>query len=483
MNDLELSRSRELPVPSWQQLLILSPLVALLAVLGFVFIRHLVDFPVYYAAGRSLISGRTDLYAPDFARGPTMDYRYPPFFIVSLVPLWHLPYQLAAYLWHLLGIVAVVACGWAAAQAIRLSRQASHGSAASDHQDRRKRKYILTTVLTLLAVAQYFVMSLHYGNVQLLVTALMLGALLLAIHRRDFVASPLLALAVTIKITPALFLIYFALKGRWRLVMTTVGLVILLNLAPAVYFGFDRNAELIQTWYRHVLVDQEFHEVNGPINLSLKGQLVRSLTPVDYSNRLDGDTHYPAVNIADFPYPAISRLWLALDSLMLALGLILASGLGRVTRLHSPASRAAVAPNLIDNDWQQKAAIDSTSPTNTIARPPGTPAFEDAIAAFEIGMVLCLMLLSEPLTSKIYFVALIWPIAVLLDLVIGVRGKVPRLIRFTAAAVVVTNVVLPLLPGRSVQRLLLVLGADFYLTCLILVMLAWVLLARRRAVL
>src|SRR5215467_2572160 len=139
MNDLELSRSRGLPSLSWQQLLILSALVALLAALGFVFIRHLVDFPVYYAAGRSLISGRTDLYAPDFASGPTMDYRYPPFFIASLIPLWYLPYGLAAYTWHVLGVVAIMACCWATSQALSLNRQVSHGSAGDDHQHRQDR--------------------------------------------------------------------------------------------------------------------------------------------------------------------------------------------------------------------------------------------------------------------------------------------------------------------------------------------------------
>jgi len=482
MNDLELSRSRGLPSLSWQQLLILSALVALLAALGFVFIRHLVDFPVYYAAGRSLISGRTDLYAPDFASGPTMDYRYPPFFIVSLIPLWHLPYEQAAYMWHLLGIVAIVACCWATGQAISLSHQASPGCAAQDHKRWRDRNYIVTPVLTLLGVAQYYVMSLHYGNAQLLVTALMLCALLLFLRRRDFSASPLLALAITVKITPALFLIYFAFKRRWRLVMTTAGLVILFNLAPAAYFGFSGNAGLIRTWYRHVLVDQEFHEVNGPINLSLKGQLVRSLTPVDYSNRLDGDTRYPAVNIADFSYSGISRLWLALDSLMLAFGLILTSGVRRGLEQQSPHPQAAVAPDLIDRALQEQVALDSTPLANMIARPAGAPALETT-ATLEIGIVLCLLLLGEPLTSKIYFVALIWPLAVLLDAVVRLPERLPRLIRFTAAAVVVANVVLPLLPGRSVQRLLLVFGVDFYLTCLILIMLVWVLLARLRGIL
>ena len=39
------------------------------------------DFHVYYAAGQSLLGGRTDLYAADFASNSLLDYRYPPFFL------------------------------------------------------------------------------------------------------------------------------------------------------------------------------------------------------------------------------------------------------------------------------------------------------------------------------------------------------------------------------------------------------------------
>jgi hypothetical protein len=481
MNDYAPTPRHNFASLKWRRILILATLVVPLAALGFVFTRHLIDFPVYYAAGRSLISGRTDLYAPDFARGPTMDYRYPPFFIVSLIPLWYLPYGLAAYVWHVLGVVAIVACCWATSQALSLNRQVSNGGVADDLNRWRDRDSTLTWVFTLLGVAQYYIMSLHYGNVQLLVTALLLCAFLLAILRRhDFAAAPLLALAITIKITPALFLIYFALKRRWRLVMTTTGLVVLLNLAPAAYFGFGANAELIKTWYRHVLVDQEFHEVNGPINLSLKGQLVRSLTRVDYSRRIDGDTAYPAVNIADYSYRNINRFWLALDSTLLVLALIQISRLRGAGKLYSRAPQAAVAPHSIDKTRQEHAAIDLTPAANRIIASAGASAAGAATATFEIGIVLCLMLLGEPLTSKIYLVALIWPLALVLEMVIRCPDEVPRLTRWGAVAVVAANVVLPLLPGRRIQRLLLVLGADFYLTCLVLAILIWALLARRR---
>src|SRR5262249_36309588 len=116
---------------------------------------------------------------------------------------------------------------------------------------------------------------------------------------------------------------------RWRLIMIALGLALCLNLAPAIYFGFGRNTELIRTWYAHVIQDQQFHEINGPINLSLKGQLVRSLTRVDYSQRIDGDTKYPGVNFADYSYSDVAGLWLPLDVLIIALGFGLIAWPGR----------------------------------------------------------------------------------------------------------------------------------------------------------
>src|SRR3954462_3181561 len=90
--------------------MLLVGLSLLVAFAGFAFIRNLIDFPVYYAAGQSLRSGRTDLYAPDFALGQVMDYRYPPFFLLVFWPLWLLPYKVAAYLWYLFSITEIALC-------------------------------------------------------------------------------------------------------------------------------------------------------------------------------------------------------------------------------------------------------------------------------------------------------------------------------------------------------------------------------------
>src|SRR5262249_13176110 len=155
-------------------------LVVILASAGLVFIRNLIDFPVYYAAGRSLLAGRADLYAPDFARGAVMDFRYPPFFLVVLLPLWLLPYSAAAFVWYLFSLFQIAVCvhavrGW-------LGRDVNWS----------------VWLVAVLGAGQYFIMILHYGNAHLLSTCLLFGSFYFVLQRRALPAGLLLAASITI---------------------------------------------------------------------------------------------------------------------------------------------------------------------------------------------------------------------------------------------------------------------------------------------
>src|SRR5581483_1194043 len=125
--------------------MLLVGLAVLIVMAGFAFIRNLIDFPVYYAAGQSLRSGRTDLYAPDFALGRVMDYRYPPFFLIVFWPLWVLPYKVAAYLWYLLGIAEIAGMVFSIRRAPRIARE-------------KNRLWVVAGFF----ITPYFVTILHY---------------------------------------------------------------------------------------------------------------------------------------------------------------------------------------------------------------------------------------------------------------------------------------------------------------------------------
>jgi hypothetical protein len=412
-------------------LILLSALLVAIAILGFFFIRNLVDFPVYYAAGRSLVSGRADLYSPDFALGRVMDYRYPPFFLLALFPLWLLPYSIAAYIWYLLSMIQIIGC-------VVIVRRTFWASK-------------LMWLAVALAVAQYFVMALHYGNSQLLVVFLLFASLYFVLRGRDIAGAVLMALAITIKLTPILLLPYFALKKRWTMLAGVAVFLAAINIAPSAYFGFRENNQLLRTWYEHVVASQEFHEDNGPIDLSLKGELRRYLSSVDYAQRIDGDVNYPAVNFASLSRDRLVETW-AMIAVVLFAGVLLLT-------------------------WWLPARIASQYPNDEA----GKPDEPDKMVPLELAVMICLMLLVGPLTSKIYFVALLWPLACLAGFARSHASSNARLAMYTLFFLAAANSVLPLLPGRPIQRLLLVLGADFYVNCLLMTALLCLLISRRRA--
>lgn len=406
--------------------LFIAAAIALIAAMGVVFVRNLTDFAVYYAAGRSLLSGRTDLYAPDFARGVVMDYRYLPFFILAFAPLSFAPYPVAAWVWHLLNTAGI---------ALAVTSIASMYSGLS---------YNRTKVWTVafLVVVPYFAMALDYGNVQLIVTALMFAGLSLALRGRDLPAAALLAVTITVKIVPALTLPYFAVTRRFTLLGLVLIITAVLNLLPSIYFGVPGNRDLIARWYDHVIVGQEFHEANGPINLSLKGQLQRTFTEVDYTQRVDGDHRYAAVNVAALSTSTVDRAWMAISACLFIGGLVLI--------------------------WVSARTSDST---NQEAR----EAQDVRLAALQIGLLICVMLFVGPLTSKVYFVALLWPVVA-----VGVVAWDHAAVRRALIAVAILSSALPLLPGRTMQRLLLVAGADFYVSTAILGLVAFTLMRWNR---
>jgi hypothetical protein len=390
-------------------------LVIFAALLGLVFIKNLIDFPVYYAAGRSLIGGRTDLYAPDFALGQVMDYRYPPIFLIPFIPLWHLPYKVAAYFWTWLSILQIAGCVLLLKNSVVLPEIPS-------------RVWVMLFFIT----GQYFIMILHYGNAHLLAIFFLIASIYLARIRKRSIAAFLLALAITIKLTPGLFLLYFAIKKEWKFLGLIGAFIVAINLLPSLYFGVDQSIELHRTWFSHVVVNQAFHEENGPINLSLKGQLRRYFTEVDYSQRVDGDTRYPKFNLLSLSPQTVDGLWIAISILVVVLVLVL--------------------------------IFISTRAKMQTGEEPRSIGY-----LTEVGLFICLMLFIGPLTSKIYFIALLVPaFALCLQASQKPTSGQRRILLFIA----LLNSLLPLLPGRWLQRWFLVLGVDFFVNLLLMLLLA-----------
>jgi hypothetical protein len=158
--------------------------------------------------------------------------------------------------------------------------------------------------LTVLLSLRPLMGDLSHGNVNLFILYLVVAGLY-AFHRgRDFVAGLLLALAIACKVTPALFLPYFAWKRCLKtLVGCVVGLVLFFLVVPGCLLGMEHNSVLLGSWYKMMIKPFviEGFVTTEHVNQSLPGLIYRlgthspsSITfvndqpvPVEYHNLID----------------------------------------------------------------------------------------------------------------------------------------------------------------------------------------------------
>ena len=137
---------------------------------------------------------------------------------------------------------------------------------------------LLGQALLVLLCLRPIVGDLSHGNVNLLILFLVVGALYAFRQRRDFSAGLILALAITCKVTPALFVPYLVWKRAWRaLAGCAVGLVLFFALIPGTVLGFAHTAQITRSWVDKMILPFTVHgEVTTEHhNQSLVGLLYR----------------------------------------------------------------------------------------------------------------------------------------------------------------------------------------------------------------
>jgi alpha-1,2-mannosyltransferase len=166
--------------------------------------------------------------------------------------------------------------------------------------------------------------DLIHGNVNLFILFLVMGGLYAFTRGRDWSGGLLLALAIACKVTPALFVPYFAWKRAWKmLAATALGLGIFLWLAPGAYFGWQKNERFLGSWY-HVMVHPYLMDnkvTSEHQNQSLPGMLTRLLTDAPSFTDWEGDRFIALEhhNVADLDPDTVE--WI-LKGCMAAFGLL-----------------------------------------------------------------------------------------------------------------------------------------------------------------
>lgn len=209
------------------------------------------------------------------------NYPNPPIMFLILEPLAFLPPAVGALAWFYLKIgMAVLAILWA----FRLV------------EDRDRPFPPWGKALAVLLSLRPIMGDLSHGNVNIFIAFLVLGVLSAYQRRQDFGAGLLLALAITCKITPALFVPYFLWKRSWTLLAgCLVGIVLFFGVVPSVFLGAARNQEFLATWFDRMVRPYvlEGEVTSDHNNQSLPGLVHRLLTLNPSFTALVDDQYVP----------------------------------------------------------------------------------------------------------------------------------------------------------------------------------------------
>lgn len=135
--------------------------------------------------------------------------------------------------------------------------------------------------LVIAAGIRAITMNLRLGQWNTSVFCLSIIGIALLYHSRRTVGSLCLGLAITLKFMPGIFLVYFAIRRRWRdLAMTALAALFWAFLFPMIIMGPTRGIELLEN-FRIASMDRipKVTAANETSSVSMYSTIYRTLTP------------------------------------------------------------------------------------------------------------------------------------------------------------------------------------------------------------
>jgi hypothetical protein len=218
---------------------------ALFVLLGFLFFMSLFlikvkddmeDFEVNYKAGKRLLWGET-LYR--FEDEHFM-FKYFPCSALLYVPVSYLPLPAAKAVWYSLVVLCSVFLFYFSHRLV-FSPKKING---------------FLIMLPLLILARYFFREIELGQINALVTMILLLMVWLmssgkdrSSQKNEFFSGCLWGLATALKPYAFIFFPYFIMKRKWRAVFSGIVFIFLALLTPSLYYGFKGNLAVLKEWY------------------------------------------------------------------------------------------------------------------------------------------------------------------------------------------------------------------------------------------
>ena len=198
------------------------------------------DLTVYLKAGETVLEDRAiQMYGVTNIRH--WHYIYPPLLAILLAPVSKWPPVATIPLAYLLSIASLVGT-------VTLSRRFPENARPKPWQ----------IVLAMLFCLPMFLNTLTRGQFDIITLFFMAAVFYNYLKGRKFLTGILLAFAVTLKVTPLAFLVFFFLmKREWKILLsTTAGFGLFFFLIPSAVIGFDTNLMLLKTWWGLMSISQ-----------------------------------------------------------------------------------------------------------------------------------------------------------------------------------------------------------------------------------
>jgi hypothetical protein len=229
------------------------------------------DLTVFLKAGEMIATGRAGhIYGIENIRH--WHYNYPPILAVLLAPVSQWPLGTTVTLAYFLSIACL-------AGTVAFSQRFPEGARPAPWQMALALFFCLPMFLNTLTRGQFGIITLFF----------MAAVFYSYLKRHKVLTGLLLAFAVTLKISPLAFLVFFFLmKREWKILLSAAaGFGLFFFLLPSLVIGFEQNWKLLEIW---------------------RGLMTASQSDLAYQHYLWGELFTPFTEDNQSIYAVVTRL-------------------------------------------------------------------------------------------------------------------------------------------------------------------------------
>lgn len=231
------------------------------------------DFNVYYRAAREVLTGR-DPYQNSLS--DWTPYLYPPLLAEALTPVALLPLPVAAYIWYLISAASILGSIW---MLPALTGDNKAGLIEPTHRE------LALAALAVVVVLRFVLDTFNLGQANNVVAALAIAHVFFYCRQKKALSAIALVLAISIKLTPALLLVYHLAKLRLKFAAACVTLLAAVSIASLLPFGSPATA--LRAFVSRTIKNEQGYNLADAGNQALRGAIERSGKNTDESTDSD----------------------------------------------------------------------------------------------------------------------------------------------------------------------------------------------------